>query len=85
MTCLNKIHDIEIIFLIFYLLSFRVRERGRETSICCSIIYAFISWFLYIPWLGIEPTTLVYQDDTNQLSYLARAYDVEIIKNFKPT
>ena len=26
-------------------------------------IYAFIGWFLHVPWSGIEPSTLVYQDD----------------------
>ena len=27
------------------------------------LIYVFNYWFLYVPWLGIEPTTLEYQDD----------------------
>ena len=31
------------------------------------VIYAFIGWFLCVPWLGIEPATLVYRDDTTEL------------------
>ena len=27
------------------------------------LIYAFSGWFLYVPWLGIKPATLTYQDD----------------------
>ena len=49
------------------------RQRQR-TWICGPLIYAFIGWFLYVPWLGIEPAILVYQDDNStQLSYSARA------------
>ena len=52
-------------FLI-YLLTLRERERKaerwRETSICYSI-YWRKHWFLYVPWPGIEPTTLVYWVD----------------------
>lgn len=32
------------------------------------------SWFLYVPWLRIKPTTLVYEDYINQRSYLARVW-----------
>ena len=43
-----------------------LREGGEEREV-------LISYLLYVPQPGIEPTTLVYEDDTNQLSYLARA------------
>ena len=57
-----------IFFFVFliYVLIFLEREegpgwggRGRETSSCC-FIYAFIGWFYYVSWLGVEPATLVY-------------------------
>ena len=34
----------------------------RERSVA-PLIHAFIGWFLYVPWLGIEPATLAHQDD----------------------
>ena len=37
-------------------------EREKHWFVV-SLIYAFIGWFLYMPWPGIEPTTLEYQDD----------------------
>ena len=38
-------------------------ERERETSICST--YLYIHWLiLVVPWPGIEPATLVYQDNT---------------------
>ena len=37
---------------------------GRETHwFIVPLIDAFIGCFFYVPWLGIEPTTLVYRDD----------------------
>ena len=37
----------------------------RETSICCSAyLCILIGCLLYVPWLEIEPTTLVPRDDT---------------------
>ena len=38
------------------------RERERHQFVV-PLIYSFIGWFLYVPWLGIEPATLVYWDD----------------------
>ena len=38
------------------------RERRKHWSVV-PLIYAFTSWFLYVPSLGIEPTTLVYWDN----------------------
>ena len=38
------------------------RERGKERFVI-PLIYAFIGWFLYVSWPGIEPTTLAYRDD----------------------
>ena len=40
-----------------------MRERGKHQFIV-PLVYAFIGWFLYVPRLGIESTTLVYQDHT---------------------
>ena len=40
-------------------------ERGREKHrFVVAIIDALIGWFLYVPWPGIEPGTLVYGDNT---------------------
>ena len=40
----------------------RQRKRQTETLICC-FTYLYTHWlFLYGPWLGIRPTTLVYPD-----------------------
>ena len=36
------------------------RERHRSAS---PLIYAFLAWPLHGPWLWMEPTTMVYQDD----------------------
>lgn len=35
-----------------------------ETYICFSNVYAFIGWFPNVPWKGIEPATLTYQEST---------------------
>ena len=54
------------IFLYFLILQ-RERERERERErdrFVASLMYAFIGCFLYVPWLEIEPPTLVYQDDS---------------------
>ena len=41
----------------------REREREREKhQFVVPLTSAFIGWFLYEPWLGIEPAILVYQD-----------------------
>ena len=40
-----------------------LRERERNIDLLCPLIYAFIDWFLYMPWPGIKPTTLAYWDD----------------------
>ena len=43
----------------------------REALICSTYLCIYCL-LLYMPWLGVEPTTLAYRDNTNQLSYLAR-------------
>ena len=51
----------------FYLLIFRESELASEWErhrFVGPLIYAFIGWFLYVPWLGIEPATLGYGDDS---------------------
>ena len=51
----------------------RERERRREKhQFLVSLIYVFIDWFLYVPWPGTKPTTLVYQD--NALTQLFSTY-----------
>ena len=38
------------------------REREREKhQFAVPLIYAFIGWFLYVPWLDVEPTTSAYR------------------------
>ena len=45
----------------FYLL---ILETGREKHwFVVPLIHALIGWFLYVPWLGIKPTTLAYGAD----------------------
>ena len=57
------ISKFQIIFYSF--LNWFYRERGREKHwFVIPLIYAFMGCFLYVPWLGIESTTLLYQDDT---------------------
>ena len=41
----------------------REREKEKEISVRVSLIYAFIGWFLHVPWLGIKRTTLGHWDD----------------------
>ena len=38
-------------------------ERERDHSLSVSLTYTFIGWFLYVPWPGIEPATMVYWED----------------------
>ena len=52
------------------------REWEREKHwFVVPLIYSFVGWFLYVPWPGIEPTTVAHWDNalTNWASYLARA------------
>ena len=46
--------------LFFYWL---IWEKERDHRFVVPLIYAFIGWLLYVPWLGIEPATLVYSDN----------------------
>ena len=50
---------LEILFYLFYflLIDFRrgVREDGEKHRLVVSLIYAFIGWFLYVPWLRWNP------------------------------
>ena len=62
--------ELFIILLIFsLLLIFREREEerreggARKEHQFVPLIYACISWFLYVPWPGIKPATLLYWDD----------------------
>ena len=57
-------------FFKFLLILERERKggRGREKEIererfVVPLIYAFIGWLWYVPWLDIKPTTLVDRDD----------------------
>ena len=55
-----------IIFFLFPFLNFLFinwfLEREKHQFVIL-LIYAFIGWCLHVPWLGIEPTTLVYWED----------------------
>ena len=59
------------LFIRILFIDFREKEEGRETHthththwFVVPLIYAFMGWFLYVPWPGIEPATLAYWDDT---------------------
>ena len=52
------------LFLKKKLLILRDRGSARETLICFPLPYAFTGCFLCVPWLGIEPATLAYRDNT---------------------
>ena len=53
-----------------------ISERERFVV---PLIYTFSSWFLYVPWPGIEPVVLVYWDDalTNWVTGWTRAKDTQ--------
>ena len=38
-------------------------RKRKKHQFVVPLIYAFIDWFLYVPWLGMEPATLAYPDD----------------------
>ena len=71
-------------FILFLFILMREREREREREkerrgaekekhqFVVSPIYAFIGWFLYVPWPEIKPTTLTYRKDalTNWATHL---------------
>ena len=56
------------ILKIFCLLILERQERkggrGERRWFIVPLIYAFIGWFLYVPWLGLEPATSAHRDDT---------------------
>ena len=54
--------------MFIYLRERRKGDRRGETDrqrhqFVVPLIYAFIGWFLYVPWPGIKPATLACQDD----------------------
>ena len=52
-------------FIYLFLIDFRERKGDGEKknqSVVPSI-YAFIGWFLYVLWSGMEPSTLAYWDE----------------------
>ena len=55
----------KISFLTYWFEREEGKEEGREKErIVGPLIYAFIGWFLYVPWPGIELATLVYGEGT---------------------
>ena len=52
-----------LIFIYWLVLEGKRSKEERETSIVVPLIYAFIGWFLFVPWLVTEPTTLLYEDN----------------------
>ena len=52
--------------ILFYWFFLKRKESKGEIEkhwLMVPLIYAFIGWFFHVPWLGIEPSTLVYRDD----------------------
>ena len=47
-------------YFLFLFIDFRERENHRSVVL---LFYAFIGCFLYVPRLGIKPTTLMHQDN----------------------
>ena len=45
----------------FLLIDFTERVRGEKER-DAPLMYAFIGWLLYVPWLWSKPTILLYQD-----------------------
>ena len=63
-------HSLKFLFID---LGGRGKEREKHWFIY-PLIYAFIGWFFYVSWLGIEPANLgVSRWYSNQLSYSGRA------------
>ena len=56
------------------LVDFREREEHRFIVL---LIYAFIGWFLHMPWWDWTHN-LVYRDDSNHLSYQFQGWDIII-------
>ena len=58
----------------------REKERDRQTDkhrFVAPPICALIGWFLYVPWLEIEPATVVHEDDalTNEATRPGRMWN----------
>ena len=49
---------------LFLMYSFESLKGGERHQFVLPFIYASFGWFLHVPWLGIKPATVVYQDDT---------------------
>ena len=62
-TCLY-ITIIVYLYLCFLLSFILERKKGKREKhrFVVPLIYAFIGWFLYVPWLVIKPATLMYLD-----------------------
>ena len=64
MHCLLLLfHCIFKLYLLIFRDSWRERVRQRNIDLLFPLFIAFIGWFLCVPWPGIEPATLEYQDD----------------------
>ena len=66
-ACSIKKHDeIDLIVLHeIHSVSLTLERKGkRKHRFGVPFIHAFIGWFFNVPWLGLEPTTSVYWDDT---------------------
>ena len=55
--------NVDFLNIHIYLIFIFWWERERKHQFVVPLIYAFISWFLYVPWWEMEPATLVYWDD----------------------
>ena len=58
-----QLHRVPIFFFLIYWLRERrgKTEEKKNINFIVPLIYTFTGWFLYVPWWGIKPVTLVYQ------------------------
>lgn len=77
--CIHTFFDLFLLERFYLLVSF--------IDFVALLINAFIGWLLDVSWLGIVPTTLVFWDDTNQLTYLVRAFPFSFLNmiSFDPS
>ena len=61
MLCCWK--KLKILFLKNFIYWFLEREERKKHWFAVLLIYAFIGWFLYVPWLGIKLATVAHKDD----------------------
>ena len=63
----GEFYSVYIVLDVTYLFLLIFFFRGEKHR-CISLIDSFLGCCLYVPWSEIEPTTLTYRNDSNQLS-----------------